>query len=77
MMSITRQEYIKRVKTIALLELENGSVYYALTSLRQGLKDNPETENHPAIQLSRNLQAQGQLFNEDRVRKFIEGIECE
>jgi hypothetical protein len=72
---MTRAEHVEWAKTRALEYVDNGDIVEAYASMVSDLRNHPETENHPAIELGMMLMMANQLSTAAEMRKFIEGFQ--
>ena len=72
--SITREEHIVWCKLRAYKYLEEGNFRNAIACLQSDLSKHPTTESHAAIEISYQLQMNGDLQYPDQIRKFIAGV---
>lgn len=71
---MTRNEYLDWCKQDAKRYLDRGDLAGAVTAMLSDLNNNPETSNHPMINLGAMMMFGGLLNTKDEVEKFILGF---
>lgn len=68
---MTERNHMERCKERALEILKSGDIPGAYASIVSDLRNDPSTENHPAIMLGMELMMGGHLSEPEQMEKFI------